>query len=161
MFFGLYEHSLDDKNRVVLPLGLRRSLSEDQIRQGFVLLAGTRNRYLVMLPMREWASYERLLQETYDATEEEVQDYLIELYASANFVELDKQYRFAIPESSRQAAGIQRELCFVGMGTQILIFSKERWEEWQESRREHMAPPTRGRRAPPGPAVPRPTPSGT
>lgn len=158
MFFGFYEHSLDDKFRVVLPLGLRRSLSDDQIRQGFVLVAGNRTRYLVMLPVWEWPEYEKKLQETYDVTEEEVQDYLIELYASATFVELDKQYRFAIPAPSREIAGIQRDVCFVGMGKQILIYAKERWEEWQKSRREHMIPPARGKRVPPAGGFPWPPP---
>lgn len=148
MFFGCYEHSLDGKNRVVLPLGLRRPLSDDQIRRGFVLATGPRKRYLMLFPLDEWPRYEKELRESFDMNEEEAEDYLIQIYASGNFVEVDKQYRFAIPEASRKAVGIQRDVCFVGMGDRVLVWAKERYDEWRESQRDRMVPPGQKKRSP-------------
>ena len=143
MFFGLFEHSLDDKNRVVLPLGLRKGLSDETLSKGFVLAAGMRNQYLVLLPTGEWEAYQKALEAKYDTDEQEVDDYLTDLFSSAVFADLDKQYRFTIPDSSRKVAGIGRDVCFVGRGRKVYIYARERWEERQRTRTDFMAPPPR------------------
>jgi len=141
MFLGKYEHSLDDKNRVVLPLGLRKELSPEKLQEGFVLVAGTRNKFLELHPMDEWTRHEKALEERYAPGDEVAEDYLIDLHSSVVNVELDKQFRFLIPDANKHVARIVRDVYFIGMGKKILIYGKEQWDERQKERTEVMAPP--------------------
>jgi MraZ protein len=149
-FLGKFEHGLDDKNRVVLPQGFRKQLTPGELAEGFVLVAGRHNQYLELLPMQEWARLEKKLEEAYPFGDAAAEDYSMDLHASVVNVELDKQFRFLIPDSSRDLAGIEREVCFIGMGKKVVIWARERWEKRQRDRRESMAPPPvmRGERSP-------------
>lgn len=128
-FFGFHEHALDDKNRLVLPLALRKKLPDEVLDQGFVLVAGTRNEFLVLYPMYEWDRVAEALNAKYDASDLTGQEYLTSLYSSARHVELDKQYRFVMPDASRRRADIHRDVCMVGKGNMVLVYAKERWEK--------------------------------
>src|SRR5512139_4013288 len=108
MFLGRYEHSLDEKNRVVLPLGLRKDLSPEALARGFVLVAGTRQRFLELHPMEEGEKHEQMLHSTYAPTDPEAEDFLIDLHWTVVNVELDKQFRFILPDSSKDLSGIVR-----------------------------------------------------
>jgi DNA-binding transcriptional regulator/RsmH inhibitor MraZ len=67
-------------------------------------------------------------------------------------VELDKQYRFAIPDASRELAGIQKDVCLVGREERVQIYARDRWEDRQKARTERMKPPTGAKRG--RPAIP-------
>jgi MraZ protein len=138
-FFGFHEHSLDDKNRLVLPLALRKKLPDELLQQGFVLVAGTRNEFLVLYPMYEWDRVAEALNAKYDASDLVGQEYLTSLYASAHHVELDKQYRFVMPDASRRRAGIERDVCMVGRGNTVFVYAKERWEKREEAQPAEVA----------------------
>lgn len=145
-FRGRSDHSLDDKNRVVLPLGLRKEFSEEKLKEGFVLVAGIRNQCLELHPLAEWVEHEKRLEEMYPPNDEAGQDYLTDLYSTIYTFELDKQYRFLIPDGSRDLAGIHKEVCLIGRGTKVLIYSRERWEARAQGRGENaMVPPPTGR----------------
>ena len=49
--------------------------------------------------------------------------------SGANEVEPDKQGRVLIPGNLREAAGINKDVILVGVGSRIEIWSKESWEE--------------------------------
>ena len=49
--------------------------------------------------------------------------------AGATECEVDKQGRILIPTKLRVAAGLDKEVVFVGVLSKIEIWSKERWEE--------------------------------
>jgi MraZ protein len=141
MFLGRYEHSLDEKNRVVLPLGLRKDLSPETLARGFVLVAGTRLQFLELHPMAEWEKHEQTLDSSCPTTLPGAEDYLIDVHWTVVNVELDKQFRFILPDSSKDLAGIVRDVYFIGMGKKIILYGKERWEERQKERKDFMVPP--------------------
>ena len=49
--------------------------------------------------------------------------------SGANEVEPDRQGRVLIPGNLREAAGIDRDVILVGVGSRIEIWSREAWEE--------------------------------
>jgi MraZ protein len=150
MFLGEYEHSLDDKNRVVLPSGLRKDISEEKLAKGFILARGSMSRCLDLHPKTEWM---RLLKhlESYPYENEEAQEYLRDLFSSAEEVQLDKQFRFLIPDARRIEAGIEKDVYFVGVMKKIEIWPKQLWETRREERRGKFKPPggVSGRASPP------------
>jgi MraZ protein len=134
MFLGSHEHSLDEKNRVVLPQGLRKYLSEGKLEEGFVLVAGTKNRFLELHPMEEWIRREKKLAESLVQGDESSEEALLDLHATVVNVELDKQYRFVIPDASRALVGIGRDVVFIGVYNKIVIYAKDRWEARSKER---------------------------
>ena len=146
MFLGISEHSLDEKNRVVMPLVFRKDISEQRLKEGFVLAAGSENRYLELHFMEDWRSHVQKMEDRYAPDDVLGQEYLRDLHSSAVEVELDKQYRFLIPEARREEAGIQRDVCFVGMQKRIEIWAKDRWEERQKERKGKMRIPPASKR---------------
>jgi transcriptional regulator MraZ len=149
MFLGTYEHALDDKNRVVLPAGLRKYISEARLEGGFVLAAGTRNQCLDLHPMAEWLAFVRGLEARYPPEDEEAQEFFRDLLSSAVEVQLDKQYRFLIPDARKVEAGIERDVYFVGVSKKIEIWAKERWDARKSGRQGIMRPPAAPRPVPP------------
>jgi MraZ protein len=150
MFLGEYEHSLDEKNRVVLPSNHRKEISEEKLAKGFVLARGSMSQCLDLHPKGEWLRLVRHLEGLYPYEDEEAQEYLRDLFSSAEEVQLDKQFRFVIPDARRLEVGIEKDVFFVGNSRKIEIWPKERWEARRGERRGKFRPPgpVGSRRAP-------------
>jgi MraZ protein len=146
MFQGEYEHSLDEKNRVVLPSGLRKNFPEDKLKEGFSLVIGRKGRCLELHPMDEWRSWIERLHASYSDDNEEADEYLRDILASAYEIEIDKKYRFVIPEARKKEAGLETEVVFVGVFKRIEIWDRRRWEERKKERMGKQAPPPMERR---------------
>jgi MraZ protein len=147
VFAGNYELSLDDKNRVVLPLGLRKCIKqnrEETLAKGFMLAPGDGNERLELFPTDEFEQHVRTLRARYLPEDIAGQNYLRRLTASATPIELDRQHRFIIPEKQTRAAGIDRDVYFVGATTKIEIWPTPRWEAWQ-AEHENMTVPAPSR----------------
>ena len=56
MFIGEYEHSIDAKNRVIIPSKFREGLGEK-----FVITKGLEQGCLLVFPMEEWQNFEEKL----------------------------------------------------------------------------------------------------
>src|SRR4249920_1007112 len=145
MFLGTYEHALDDKNRVVLPAGLRKYISEAKLQEGFVLAAGTRNQCMELHPMAEWLDHVRGLEGRYPPEDEEAQEFFRDLLSSAVEVQLDKQFRFLIPDARRVEAGVERDVYFIGMSKKIDIWPKDRWDGRKAGRQGLIRAPSPAR----------------
>jgi len=143
VFAGNYDLSLDDKGRVVLPLGLRKCIKENReetLAKGFMLAPGDGNRYLDLYPTEEFEAHVQALAARYLPEDVAGQNYLRRLTSSATPIELDRQFRFILPEKSRRTAGIEHDVYFVGAKHKIEIWPKERWEKWQVEHEEMSVP---------------------
>jgi MraZ protein len=128
MFLGDFEHSLDDKNRVILPAPLRRGITEDELQDRFYLVPSDEDECLELHPRRSWDQYVTDLKDRYDWGDRTWRDFLRDLYSTACEIQLDKQYRFLLPETCKKAVAVQKDVYFVGLGEFVEIWSKERWE---------------------------------
>ena len=130
MFLGKYEHSLDDKNRVVLPAALRKDLSDQKLQKGFVLAAGTQNKFLELHTKGEWSLHSKTLDDKHPVGELKEEQELHGIYSNVYEMPLDRQYRLLIPEEIKKLVGIQRDVYFIGMTKKIVIYAKEAWEAY-------------------------------
>ncbi|MCA1832741.1 MAG: division/cell wall cluster transcriptional repressor MraZ [Actinobacteria bacterium] len=118
-FGGEFEHSLDEKGRIILPSKFRGRLEQ------LVISRGMNARCVAIYPPDEFQSIsERLTQAGGKARE--VARFI---YSGASEEEPDKQGRVGIPEPLRRYAGLQREVTVIGVGNHIEIWDRTVWAD--------------------------------
>ena len=120
MFMGEFNHSIDPKNRVIVPAKFREGLGEN-----FVVSAGL-DGCLYMWTYADWESFVMKLEELpFTRETRELQRFFTQ---NASELEFDKQGRIIIPQELKSYAGIEKELVTMGAMSKIEIWSKEVWE---------------------------------
>ncbi|MTI95038.1 MAG: division/cell wall cluster transcriptional repressor MraZ [Firmicutes bacterium] len=123
MFLGEYQHSIDDKGRLIMPARFREQLGEK-----FIITRGL-DGCLFVYEQSEWS---KLAQEVRDLplAKKDARTFSRMLFSGAVECECDKQGRVSIPCSLREYAKIDREVVTIGVSTRIEIWAHERWEEF-------------------------------
>ena len=115
---GRFNHSVDAKGRVILPSKFREKLGEE-----FVMTVGL-DGCLFVYPNEEGEGLAEQRSNLPGTAEgREFQRYF---YENAVSCEIDKQGRVLIPADLRAAAGLTKDIVFIGMNKRIEIWSKER-----------------------------------
>jgi MraZ protein len=121
VFLGTFEHSLDDKGRVVLPSTFRSALADGGV------LAKLDDCIGLWTP-EEFEKVASLLQDK--VREGQVsQDALRVFAADAATVRPDSQGRISLPPRLREHSGLDRELIVNGRLDRIEIWSTDRWSD--------------------------------
>lgn len=121
MFMGEYNHTIDEKGRIIIPSKFRELLGDS-----FVVTQGL-DGCLFVYANEEWEEFVEGLKKLPGNKEaRQLQRYFM---AGAAQCEVDKQGRILIPQKLRVQAGLLKDVVFVGVLSKIEIWSKERWEE--------------------------------
>jgi MraZ protein len=121
-FFGRYEHSLDDKGRVILPAKFRGPFEHG----GF--LTQYQDGCLSLWAPDEFEKQMESMQGK--ASDSRVDRNLARLWASTSHeVEVDKQGRMAIPSHLRSFAGLEGEVLVHGAIDRVELWNPASWEE--------------------------------
>ncbi|NLX90100.1 MAG: division/cell wall cluster transcriptional repressor MraZ [Firmicutes bacterium] len=123
MLIGEFNHTLDNKGRVIVPSRFREELQDR-----FIITRGL-DSCLFAYPMEEWNNLERKLK-TMPFTRAEARAFMRLFFSGASEVELDKQGRILIPPILREHAELNKEVTFIGVSNRAEIWSKEKWEEY-------------------------------
>ena len=121
MFFGEFEHTIDDKGRLIIPARFRDGLAE-----GMFVTRGL-DGCLFVYPPDSWKALAEKVA-TLPLTQSDAR-YFSRLIYSGSDCKLDKQGRILLPSSLRQHAGIGNEVVIIGVNSRLEIWSKERWQE--------------------------------
>lgn len=116
---GTYEHSLDDKGRLVIPSRLR-----DELGPVFYLAPGVKSN-LTLYPMEAWT----VLQERAAALTTTQAASMDTFFAYSHRCEPDKQWRVQLPAHLKTYAGIDRDLVITGNNDRAQIWSAAAWAE--------------------------------
>ena len=144
MFLGEYEHALDDKGRIILPAPLRRGIAEEALKDRFYLVPSDEDECLELRPRASWEGFLAELKGSLTFGDPAGREFLRDLYSAASEIQLDKQYRFLVPEARKRAVGIEDgEVYFIGMGDFIELWSRPRWEKRREVRAGKRKTPLR------------------
>ena len=126
MFMGEYQHGLDSKNRMIVPAKLREGLGEK-----FVITKGL-DGCLYAYPMEEWRILEEKLK-SLPLTNKDARAFVRFFFSGACEIETDKQGRGLIPQNLKEYAAIEKEIVSIGALTKVEIWSKEKWQTYNES----------------------------
>lgn len=126
MFIGEYQHAIDNKNRMIIPSKFR-----DELGGAFVLTKGL-DGCLYAYTLDEWKILEEKLKKL-PLTNKDARAFVRFFFSGANEVEIDKQGRALIPQNLMEYASIEKEIVSIGVSTRIEIWSKTKWDEYNNS----------------------------
>lgn len=121
MFVGTYEHSLDDKGRVVLPSSFRARLSDG----GFITPFGD---YLGLWTVEGFEEVAAMLTERVRKGKAP-QEARRAFAANAHEVRVDSQGRISIPQRLRDVAGLTRDLAIIGDVDRVEVWDAQKYWE--------------------------------
>jgi len=123
---GEYQHAIDNKNRIIVPSKFREALGDK-----FVITKGL-DGCLYIYDMDEWGLLQEKLKKL-PLTSKDARAFVRFFFSGANEVQVDKQGRALIPQNLIEYSKINKEIISIGVMSRIEIWSKERWEEYNES----------------------------
>ena len=130
LLIGEYELSIDEKNRLLIPSEIRKSMDPNRDGEAFFLVLGL-NRKPWLYPQ---LLYEQMVfQERPEITPGEEQlafDHVN--FALASRIEMDSQGRLTIPEKTLRRTELQKEVTLIGARDHLEIWNRADWEVWRE-----------------------------
>jgi len=126
MFMGEYEHTIDSKNRIIVPARFREGLGER-----FVITKGLDN-CLFVYPMDEWNLIEHKLR-SLPFTKADARAFARFFFSGACECEVDKQGRILIPANLRKYSQLEKDVIIIGVSSRVEIWSREVWEAYNQS----------------------------
>ena len=129
MFKGVFEHQLDDKNRLRIPSRFKKELTGENGEKTYSFFRGMNRCICVMA--------DDLLDDTISELSEEAISESSQastmFFASIFSAEEDSQGRVVLPASLKKMAGIQKDIVTLGRGNRLEIWSAERYYEYLEA----------------------------
>ena len=121
MFVGTFEHSLDDKGRLVLPAAFRGRLSDGAFLTPY-------ENCLALFPEAEFGAFVERLSEKVRSGEAKPNALRI-FTANASAVKPDSQGRIGVAPRLREYAGLEGEVTLTGSLDHIEIWHPSRWAD--------------------------------
>jgi len=123
MFFSEYQHSIDLKNRMIIPSKYRAELGDR-----FIMTRGFQ-RCLYLFTVTDWeAFYEKAL--VIPMSDEQGQRFSRLFFSSAFEGEQDANGRVLIPAKLREYAELTKEIVSIGVMNRIEIWNKDIWQRY-------------------------------
>jgi MraZ protein len=133
MFQGLHNCLLDEKGRVAFPAALRSTLAEMGAADSFVLSLSFYEGCLVgWTPAHFEQTATRL--RSLPPSNPAVMSFRRTVIASATSVSIDRAGRISVPKELRDYAALEREVVWAGMDETVELWSKARWDEFNQRR---------------------------
>ena len=123
LLIGEFEHSIDNKGRLIMPAKLR-----DDIGENVVVTKGL-DGCLFAFSITEWTNFEEKLK-SLPLSNRNSREFTRFFLSGATECEIDKQGRFLIPANLRESAGLEKETVIIGVGTRIEIWNKDKWTKY-------------------------------
>lgn len=129
MFMGEYQHSVDEKGRMIIPAKFREDLGST-----FVVTRGLDN-CLFVYPMQEWTVLEGKLK-SLPLMKSDARAFTRFFFSGATECELDKQGRVNLPNTLVDYAKLKKECVVLGVSNRVEIWSKDIWENYFQQSEE-------------------------
>ncbi len=127
MFYGEYNHGIDNKGRLILPSRFREVSKENGVEKFFV----TRglDRCIFMFADQQWRLEEQKFKNL-SFTKQEARNFNRMFFSGAVEVSPDKQGRFVLPQYLKDFAGIKKDAVVIGVSNRIEIWQTHAWTEF-------------------------------
>ncbi len=130
MFYGEYHHSLDNKDRVIIPSKFRDIFKENYSEKLF--LTKGLEKCLFLFTEEEWKNQEKEFN-AQSFTSQDSRYFNRMFFAGAADIALDRQGRILIPDYLKGHAHIKQDIVIIGISNRIEIWSEENWKTFYQS----------------------------
>lgn len=129
MFLGEFQHTIDDKGRIIIPAKFREALGTE-----FIITRGLDN-CLFVYPRQEWNQLEQKLKQL-PMMKSDARAFTRFFFSGASECEWDKQGRVNVPAQLREYAKLDKECVVIGVSTRVEIWDKATWEAYNQQSQE-------------------------
>lgn len=138
MFIGQFEHSIDSKNRIIVPSKFRENarIIEKNENPIFIVTRGF-EQALFMFTRTHWEEFSRVVK-NFPMTNEDARIFIRFFFAGATEQEIDRQGRLTLPGHLIQFAGIERDVIIIGAMDRIEIWAKEKWDAYFNTKLQNI-----------------------
>ncbi len=132
MFMGEFHHTLDDKQRVIIPSKFRYELGEK-----FIITRGL-EKCLFVYSLSEWNTIvERL--KTLPFTKKDARDFIRFFLSGATECEFDRQGRISITSPLVSYADLNKNIVVIGANDRLEIWSEDSWNNFFKNNEDKLA----------------------
>lgn len=131
MFIGQYNHTIDEKGRIIIPSKLRNELGNN-----FIVTRGL-DGCLFIYSNIEWMNIVSKYKNLPDTKEK--RNFMRVFLSLATICEYDKQGRINIPTSLISYANLKKDCVIVGVFDRLEIWSKESWDEFIKNNSSNLS----------------------
>lgn len=125
MFIGEFQHTLDNKGRVQVPVKFRPRFAD-----GAVVTRGLDDS-LFLYTKVEWQKIAEKIS-ALPLSKSSARSFSRLMLAGAMEIELDKQGRMMLPAYLRKFADLSKNLIFAGLYSRVEIWDEKKWRSYQE-----------------------------
>jgi len=130
VFYGEFTHTLDEKNRLIIPMRLRGKIKETFVER-FIITKGLDN-CLFLFTVDEWRLFENKTK-ALPLTGKDARAYTRHLFSGASECTIDKQGRISIPLYLKNYAQIRKDVIIIGVMSRMEIWSRENWISYSKN----------------------------
>ncbi len=125
MLIGQYQHTIDAKKRLALPVKFRGELGDTVI-----VTKGVEN-CLVVYTQKEWEVMSAKLANL-PVSQGEARSFTRHLLASAMEVSLDKLGRILVPDYLKEYADLKKNVTICGLSNRLEIWDEAKWDAYRK-----------------------------
>src|SRR3989344_7473070 len=125
MFIGEYQHNIDVKGRLAVPVKFRKDLSK-----GAVVTKGLDD-CLFLYTKEEWQKLADKLAKL-PISKANTRAFARLMLAGAMDVEVDRQGRMLLPDYLRQYSGIKKKAIIAGLYNRLEIWDEQKWNKYKQ-----------------------------
>ncbi len=125
MLIGEYTHTLDDKNRLSLPVKFRTEMGKS------VVIAPGLDNCLSIFTVKEWQKIsEKLSDSSMLATDN--RSFSRFMFGQAVMTDVDSNGRILIPENLKNRSGLSGKVAVIGVQNRAEIWSDKAWNDYKK-----------------------------
>ena len=126
-FIGTYECKADEKGRIMLPVSLKKQLS-DKLKNGFVIKRAVFNSCLELYPLKEWDELMLRINKLNRFNKKNI-DFIRRFTAGVRQIDIDISGRILIPKDLINHAKITKDIVVSSAVNILEIWDKSLYEE--------------------------------
>jgi MraZ protein len=142
ILLGEHELTIDEKNRLIIPSEIRRSLSSSEDTDYLYLFVGAANKKPWLYPRNRFEELAGSIESDF-APDPDVLAYRLAFFSNTTRLDWDKQGRVLIPEKILRKTGTGREITMVGVGDHLEMWNRSEWDSQSDqnlaSMNEHLS----------------------
>src|SRR4030042_657878 len=135
MWYGEYAHTLDDKDRFILPAKFRDKISTLK-KKRFYITRGL-DGCLSLYAEDEWSKLEEKLS-ALSFTKQQSRSFNRLLFSGATEIIVDSQGRITVPPYLKEFAQIKRDIVIIGVVNRIEVWDKDTWNKFYQENRKRF-----------------------